>query len=145
MSEYETIYILKPDLPVNRVERVNERVLKMIGEKQATLLVQKDWGKLKLAYPIGKFQSGHYIYSNYKGEGGLVSDIERILKYEEEVIRFLTVRMRDGEDDGKGKTKRVTQPEEASLGTAEGPQSRESFYSRDRRPQGRRDSYAEKE
>lgn len=111
--EYETVCVLKPDLPAARLVRVKEKVGKIITDQGGELLVDKDWGKRKLAYKIEKNQFGHYLYFNYNGSGVFISDLERTLKYEEDVIRYLTVKLDTRKTSvGKGK---VSMLEEGKL------------------------------
>ena len=84
MYEYETISILKPDLPADRLTKLTDRVQKILVEGKAELLDHRDWGKRKLAYRIGKLHFGHYVYFNYVGNGQFITELERILKYEEQ-------------------------------------------------------------
>ncbi len=91
--EYETVYILKPDLPADRLTRVSEKVNKIIKEQGGEVLLEKDWGKRKLAYLIAKGAFGHYFLFNYQGNGAFIGDLERTLKYEEDVLRFLTIKL----------------------------------------------------
>lgn len=111
--EYETVYVLKPDLPAARLTRVQEKVNKIITENGGEIILEKDWGKRKLAYKIAKGQFGHYFFYNYKGTGAFINDLERTLKYEEDVIRFLTVKL-DPRKAGSGKGK-VNAIEEGKL------------------------------
>lgn len=120
MSEYETIYILKPDLPPARTEKISEKIQKILNESKAQVLNQKDWGKRKLAFPIGSFTYGHYVYFNYSGNGSFITDLERTLKYEEEVIRYLTIKIASEEKaKQKDKVKKVTDLEEFTLSSFE--------------------------
>jgi hypothetical protein len=54
-------------------------------------LLRDDWGKRKLAYEIRKFQKGHYFQVNFLGDGSFVPDLERMLRLDVDVLRFLTV------------------------------------------------------
>lgn len=94
--EYETIYILKPELPVDAVEKTADKVSGIIGKFDGEVLMQDDWGKRKLAYPIQKNARGHYVYFNYVGSNNLVGELERQLRIDDNLLRFLTVRV--GED-----------------------------------------------
>ena len=95
-NEYETIYILKPELPVDTIDKTADKVNGIIGSFEGEVLLQDDWGKRKLAYPIKKNARGHYVYFNYVGNSGLVGELERQLRIDENLLRFLTVRV--GED-----------------------------------------------
>ncbi len=122
MREYETVYILKPDLPSDRTEKIADKVSRILKEGKAELLGQKDWGKRKLAYPFRSCSSGHYFYFNYLGDGRLITDLERTLKYEEEVVRFLTVKVGEAEAAKKrGPQKKLDTLDEGQGGFFESP------------------------
>ena len=95
-NEYETIYILKPELPVDTIDKTADKVNGIIGKFDGEVLLQDDWGKRKLAYPIKKNARGHYVYFNYVGNSSLVGELERQLRIDDNLLRFLTVRV--GED-----------------------------------------------
>lgn len=95
MREYETIYLLKPDLAPDQVKIIREKVADLVQKHQGHVLVQTDWGKRRLAYRIQKLKFAQYIYMLYLDSGSAVAEIERILKYDDRVIRFLTVKVKD--------------------------------------------------
>ena len=104
MREYETVYLLKPDLPEDQLSTVKDKYTKTISEAKGHLLSQGDWGKRKMAYDVKKNHHGHYIYLRYLGEEGLVSNLERLLRIEDNVLKFLTVKLAD-DIDVKARTK----------------------------------------
>lgn len=121
MNEYETVYILQPDLVLARHIKLRDKVYKILGDHGAQVLLEKDWGKRKLAYRLHAHFFGHYFYFHYQGNGMFIPELERTLKYEEDVIRFLTVKLRDGAHLSKlGEPKRISQPEEMKLKLDEG-------------------------
>ncbi len=93
MNEYELICIIKPDLQASRLEKINEKIKKVLDEGKGKILDQKDWGKRKLAYTIGKENYGQYLYFTINSGGEQISNLERVIKYEEDVMRFLTVKL----------------------------------------------------
>ncbi|MBI4411506.1 MAG: 30S ribosomal protein S6 [Deltaproteobacteria bacterium] len=115
MNEYETIYIGRPDLAVGRIEKINEKIQKILKEGKADVIDCRDWGTRKLAYRIGPCTNGRYVYFNYTGDGHFITELERTLKYEEGVIRYLTVRLVDVDAVAK-KKKRINQLEEGHDG-----------------------------
>lgn len=116
MNEYETVCILQPDLPEAKLTRVKERVSKILEDNKAQLLETKDWGKRKLAYIIGKTQFGHYFFFNYTGTGSFIAELERMLKYEEGIIRYMTVKIAERTEHPNAKPpKKVSVLEEAKL------------------------------
>jgi len=93
LTEYETIYILKPDLTEDAVKGVSEKVNGIVTQYKGTLLDEDDWGKKKLAYPIARNSRGHYVRFHYAGPADLVAELERQLRYDDNLLRFLTVKM----------------------------------------------------
>ena len=91
-NEYETTYISQPDLPETELTRIQEKFQNIIDTRQGSVLVRDDLGRRKLAYPIGKHNYGVYVYLNYVGPADIVAEIERNMRNEDAVIRFLTIR-----------------------------------------------------
>jgi small subunit ribosomal protein S6 len=95
LNEYETIYIARPDLTDDVMTKITARYEQVITNNAGVILVSEDWGKRKLAYIISKHQRGHYIYLNYVAPATLVAEVERNLGLEDQLLRFLTVKLED--------------------------------------------------
>ena len=93
INEYETTYITRPDLPEDMQTAVFEKLLGVIKKYNGELFVHDDWGRRKLAYPIKKHNHGHYVYLNYTGPADLPQELERIIRLDDQILRFLTVRL----------------------------------------------------
>ncbi len=91
VREYEFIYIIQPDAMPEREQEIHNRVDGIISQAAGTHLLRDDWGKRKLAYEIRKFQKGHYFQLNLLGDGSFVPELERMLRLDPDVLRFLTV------------------------------------------------------
>ncbi|MFH1131723.1 MAG: 30S ribosomal protein S6 [Pseudomonadota bacterium] len=89
--EYETIYIVQPEIESEQLEQINSRIRKTIEENRGKLLTVESWGKRKLAYEIRKHLKGVYLYWRYLAPPTLVTEIERNLKLLDDIIRFQTV------------------------------------------------------
>jgi small subunit ribosomal protein S6 len=126
--EYETIYILRSDVDADAAERVQARVSDALDREQGKLVKVESWGRRKLAYPIGKQRRGVYVYLKYVGGGGLVAEIERNLKLQDSVMKYMTVQTSDAIDLG---TLQVD-PEETKLGKFELPPEDEKEESREK-------------
>lgn len=121
MNEFETICLLEPDLPEDRVKIIQDKVKKFFSDKQMELLCEKDWGKKKLAYKIGRHKFGQYIYYNYSGDGLNISELERLLKYDDNIIRYLTVRLEPQNKIQKGSSaKKISELEVGGFVPMEG-------------------------
>src|SRR5262249_46773294 len=92
--EYETIYILKPDIDADSAERIGARLADGVSRESGRLTKVESWGRRRLAYDIGKQRRGVYMYLKYLGGGKVVSEIERNLRLTDGVIKYQTVQVR---------------------------------------------------
>ena len=93
--EYETIFIVHPETPMETMDQIAERVTDVISKLNGKLLKAENWGKRRLAYPVKKQQSGSYIYVRYLGYADMVHEIERNLRLLEPVIKYITVKIEE--------------------------------------------------
>src|ERR1041384_3550456 len=121
--EYETIYILPPDLPNEAGGLVNTKVRTVIEGGGGTLLKVENWGKRKLAYEVQKQMKGIYLFFSYLGTAGLVEEVERNLRLTDTVIRYYSVKMAENVDPAT-RTTEVTDESFAKAATP-GPDEEE--------------------
>ncbi len=95
MREYETIYVVKPDLPGDQIKSIQEKLKDIIGKASGHILHHVDWGKRRLAYRVEKFNQAQYLYLQYLDQGASVAEIERILKNDDRILKFLTVKVQE--------------------------------------------------
>ncbi len=93
MPGYETTFITSPAMTDEALATLKTKVAGIITEYKGELVLTEDWGKRKLAYPIHNETRGHYTYIAYSGKPGVVTEIERNLRLNEFVVRFLTVKL----------------------------------------------------
>jgi len=91
MREYETTFIVQPEISDEGCVELFARVDGVLERAGATRLLHDDQGKRRLAYEIRKFQKGRYVTTYYLSGGEAVAPLERALQIEESVLRFLTV------------------------------------------------------
>lgn len=99
MREYETTFIVQPEISDEGREALCQKLDSALEKEGAVRLLLDDAGKRKLAYEIQKFQKGHYLTLTYLDSGKTVKEIERLLRLEESVLRFLTVQVADDVTD----------------------------------------------
>lgn len=90
--EYELVYILQPELNNDEVSALNERVTQYIQEQDGEVQETELWGKRQLAYPIQNHFDGYYILHRLHMAGTLVEEVERILRFNENVLRYMCIR-----------------------------------------------------
>ncbi len=93
--EYETIYILRPDIDADGADKVGARVQEVVSREQGTLTKVELWGRRRLAYDIAKQKRGVYVYLKYLGDGKVVAEVERNLRLADGVIKYQTVLVRN--------------------------------------------------
>ena len=89
---YETMYILRPDIPEEEVDSHLKKYSEMLVESGTEVLDSQMRGKRRLAYPIAKHKEGIYVQLSHKGDGQQVAILERAMRLSEDVIRYLTVK-----------------------------------------------------
>ena len=89
---YETMYILRPDIPEEEVETHVTKYRDLVSEAGAEVLDCQMRGKRRLAYPIAKHKEGIYVQLAHNGDGQQVATLERAMRLSEDVIRYLTVK-----------------------------------------------------
>ena len=95
MSEkpyYETMYILRPDIPEEEVDSHLKKYSEILEKSGTEVLDSQMRGKRRLAYPIAKHKEGIYVQLSHKGNGQQVATLERAMRLSEDVIRYLTVK-----------------------------------------------------
>lgn len=90
---YETITILKPSASETQATELGDRIRGIISQHQGTHILTDAWGKKKLAFPIERSDYGVYHYHCYTGNNTLVAEIERNLRNNENIVRFMTVKL----------------------------------------------------
>jgi small subunit ribosomal protein S6 len=89
---YETMYILRPDIPEEEVETHVAKYRDIVLEAGGEVLDCQMRGKRRLAYPIAKHREGIYVQLSHNGDGQQVAPLERAMRLSEDVIRYLTVK-----------------------------------------------------
>lgn len=94
--QYETTYILNPELDDSERGKVKDRVKSIIEEQFGGEILKVDeWGRRPLAYKIKKEGFGYYVHTRYQASGDTVAELERIMRLTDAVMKFLTVRLED--------------------------------------------------
>jgi small subunit ribosomal protein S6 len=89
---YETMYILRPDIPEEEVETHVSKYSDLVTEAGAEVLDTQMRGKRRLAYTISGHKEGVYVQLTHNGDGQQVATLERAMRLSEDVIRYLTVK-----------------------------------------------------
>ncbi|MCJ7829674.1 30S ribosomal protein S6 [Patescibacteria group bacterium] len=92
MFDYELTLILDADLSAEDQKKLTEKIKKIIEDAKGQVEKTNDWGKKELAYPIKKKKMGFYFLWEIKLTPDDLDKIDKKLKIEEEVLRYLILR-----------------------------------------------------
>jgi small subunit ribosomal protein S6 len=95
LAGYETTFITRSEISDDAQKALVERLQGVVGSFGGEVVLSEDWGRRKLAYPIQKESRGLYTYIVYTGKGDVVHEMERNLRLNEHVLRFLTVNLQN--------------------------------------------------
>ena len=93
MSLYECVFIARQDISATQVEGLVSQFSGIIEEGGGKVASSEMWGLRGLAYRIKKNRKGHYVLLNLDAPSPAVQEMERIMRLNEDVIRYLTVRV----------------------------------------------------
>lgn len=95
MRRYDLIFIVHPELNEEEVKAITDRYTQIIIAQKGTIIKTEDWGKRRLGYDINKQSKGNYILVDFYGPGTVIREVERNLKIDDKILKFLTVKTRD--------------------------------------------------
>ena len=93
MALYESVIIGRQDLTPNQFEELVEVFTKIIEDFKGVIKKREVWGLRNLAYKINRNRKGHYILLNIDSSSDAIAEYERLMRLNEDIIRFLTIRI----------------------------------------------------
>jgi small subunit ribosomal protein S6 len=112
VREYELNIIIQPEISEEGSATILSRLYELLEAGSSIRLLCDDLGKRKLAYEVNRFQKGHYYLLSFLDPGPVVAELERVLRLEESVLRFLTVKVNDDVTDIEGRVAEAKEREE---------------------------------
>ena len=112
MALYEHVFLARQDLAQAQVDALAEAATKIIEDNQGKVVKTEAWGLRSLAYRIAKNRKAHYVMLDIDAPAGVVAELERQTAINEDIIRYMTIRvdaheqgpsamMRRGEREGR--------------------------------------------
>jgi small subunit ribosomal protein S6 len=92
MRYYETMFIVKPTLTDEEREKVVETIQNIVTSNGGSVEALDKIGVRQLAYPIQKFERGYYYVLYFTGGPETIKELERQLRYNEDLLRFMSVK-----------------------------------------------------
>jgi len=94
MRHYEICFLVHPDQS-EQVPAMLERYRALIEGANGKIHRVEDWGRRQLAYPIAKLHKAHYVLMNIECDGDTLAELEGIFRFNDAVLRHLTVRRQE--------------------------------------------------
>lgn len=91
LNGYETTYIFSPEVADDLQQSFAEKLKGIVAQHSGAVVHTENWGRRRFAYPINKETRGSYYYMVYTGDSELVAEIERNMRINESILRFLTI------------------------------------------------------
>ena len=110
MRHYEVVFMVHPDQS-EQVQAMIERYKQMIEARSGVMHRIEDWGRLQLAYPIQKIAKAHYVMMNIEIDQEGLDELENAFRFNDAVLRHLTVRMTKAETGPSLMQKRIQRDE----------------------------------
>lgn len=99
--KYELLVLFKPDVPSEKFQVALDRIQSVVNGDDGDILVIDNWGKKKLAYEVQKNSKGVYVLFTFLAVGRIILELERILRLNQDVMKFLSVMVDDKVDAEK--------------------------------------------
>ncbi len=99
MAFYENTMITKQDLAVKEVQAIVKKYNEVINNSSGRVVKIEEWGLLNLAKKIKNFKKGFYIHYKFEGNSKTLSEIEKKIKVDSAIIRYLTVKYKKLDTD----------------------------------------------
>ena len=132
MRFYENVLITRQDLSPAQSEALAQKFAEVIKENGGSVSKTEYWGLRQLAYRVKKNRKGHYHLMNITAPAAAITETERQMRLNEDILRFLTIQV-DKLEEGPSVQMRRAEREESA--------SRDREYGEERRP---RDGYRQR-
>ncbi len=91
MKNYELMVIVQPDIGIDAIEKRIENIRKLITSQGGEIFYEDIWGFRDFAYKIKKYDNGYYAIINFTIDGQQIAEIDKTLRLEKEVLRYMIV------------------------------------------------------
>ena len=116
MSLYEFVFIARNDVTQQQVEGIVDNIASPLETEGGAMIKREYWGLRGLAYRIKKNRKGHYMRLGLDAQPAFLSEMERQLRLNEDILRFLTLRVDDIEAEPSAILSRKADERDRKLG-----------------------------
>jgi small subunit ribosomal protein S6 len=98
MPLYENVFIARQDISGAQVDALADGFTQLIAEQGGEIKKREYWGLRNLAYRMKKNRKGHYVLFNIEAPAAAIAELERTMRINEDVLRYLTLRVEQLEE-----------------------------------------------
>ena len=98
MALYEHVFLARQDLSQAQVDQLAATATEIVENNEGKVTKTETWGLKNLAYKIDRNRKAHFVMLNIEGPGAVVAELERQTRINEDVIRYMTIRVDEHED-----------------------------------------------
>lgn len=98
MPAYEHVFLARQDLAQAQVDTLAEAAAKIVEDNKGKVVKTETWGLRQLAYKIDKNRKAHFVMLAIDAPGDTITELERQAAINEDVIRYMTIRLEQHED-----------------------------------------------
>ena len=99
MANYESVLIARQDLGASQIDTLVSDLSEVIKNEGGEVVKIDNWGLKNLAYRIKKNRKGYYVLLNIVAPAKAVAEYERLVRLNEDIIRYMTVKVEDFNND----------------------------------------------
>ena len=99
MALYEHVFLARQDISQQQVENLVEHFKTLISESGGSVGKVENWGLKSIAYRINKNRKAHYVLMNIDAGSDAVAEMERQMRLNEDIMRFMTIRVEEHEEE----------------------------------------------
>ena len=99
MAFYETVFIVRQDVSSAEVDKITEELSSVVTSNNSKVIKTEYWGLRNLAYDINNNKKGHYVLLGLEATTEALKELERKMKYSEDLIRYTTIRVEEISSD----------------------------------------------
>jgi small subunit ribosomal protein S6 len=131
MRRYETLFIVTPDSSEEELQAVADKFQGVVTGMNGKVASYDEQGKKSLAYNVKKQSKGYYVLMDYLGQAEVVAELERNMRLDDRILKYLTVKLADEVDPAsveaeKPKPKKEAEKTEVAEEEAQSPEAQEN-------------------
>ena len=98
MPFYESVFIARQDISSTQTEALTETFSAVIADNGGSVVSNESWGLRSLSFRMNKNRKGHYVMLNIDAPGPAIHEMERQMRINEDILRYMTIRVDELEE-----------------------------------------------